>query len=106
MAQETFSQEAFFAKLEELGVEEVRIRLALNKFGPIKRPLVQEWLLRKDLEHSEASRSAQTRVALSANRAAWTAAITAITAAIITIVGIIITVTLNWSAISNALSLK
>jgi len=108
MAQETFSQEAFYSKLEGLGEDEVRAMLATNRIGPVnnKRALAQEWLLRKDLERKDASISEQTRVARSANRAAWTAAITAIIAAIITIIGIVITVILNWTAILRSFSLE
>lgn len=108
MAQEPFSKEAFIERLEKWGVDEVRVRLASERIGTVsnKRGIAQEWLLRKDLELSEASRAEQARVALSANRAAWTAATTAIVAAMITAIGTAIVILLNWSAISRALSLE
>lgn len=36
------------AKLDSLGMEEVRVRLASGAFGARKRPLVEEWLRRTE----------------------------------------------------------
>ena len=108
MAQEPLSKEAFLAKLEAWGLPRVKVMLANNKIGSVndKKRIAQEWVLRSELERIDASDSEQMRVALSAKRAAWTAANTAIVAAIVTMIGTTIVIVLNWAEILAALSLR
>lgn len=99
MARETFTKEQFWAELDELGEEQVRVNLDVTKiYGDVgsKRALALEWLRRRDQSRSETSNREQMRIARSAKNAAWIAAIAAIVAAIIAAV----------AAVMSYLSLK
>jgi hypothetical protein len=93
MAQTTSKAEQFWAQLDALGETEVRLKLATGFYGGYenqdRRPLVKEWLRRRDHERLEASNLAHRRSARNANTAAWVAAIAAIVAAICAVVTII-----------------
>lgn len=87
-------QEAF----EKLGIDKVRL-MVRNGNTPAKwGPDALNWVAdydRRERERIEASNSSQARTALSANRAAWIAAIAATIAAALTIISIVISV-LAW----------
>jgi hypothetical protein len=94
-----FKPEDFFAELEKLGVDEVRVRLATKIYSDVnnKATLAREWLMRKDQSRAaeterkrDDSSAEQIRIARSAKNAAWTAAIAAIVAAIIAAVAAVI----------------
>ena len=90
-------RDKFFAELEELGEEEVRIRYTSARvYGAGKANLVKAWLNKKDQERaaSEEARNddsnrEQINIARSAKNAAWAAAIAAIIAAICAIIAIL-----------------
>ena len=52
-----YFKEELWAELEELGEEEVRVRLVTKKYGDVgqKLVLVKEWLRRKDQSRTEES---------------------------------------------------
>jgi hypothetical protein len=93
MAETPSKAERFWEQLDAIGEAEVRLKLATGFYGGFenqdRRPLVEEWLRRKDQERSEAAILAHRRAARSANTAAWIAAIAAIIAAICAIVSIV-----------------
>jgi ribosomal protein L9 len=100
MAQETWTKEQFWAELERLGEDEVRVKLATKIYSDVNERggLAREWLLRKDqarqserLSRNEASSREQISIARSAKNAAWAAAIAAIIAIVISIASIAIT---------------
>jgi len=68
--------EAFYAQLESLGEQEIRVRLARQAYGDAghKRQLAEEWVQRKERERTAASNadmaSAASRSADAAERAA------------------------------------
>jgi hypothetical protein len=76
MARETKTVEQFWAELEGLGEQEVRIRLAKQVFGTVgdKKAVVEEWLRHKERSREAASNAEQTEIARSAKDAAWAAA--------------------------------
>ena len=93
--QETFTKEQFWAELEALGEEEVRVRIATHRYGNAsdKRALAVEWLQKKERERLiELDRSNREinlgilHTSKSAKNAAWAAAIVAIIATICTVV--------------------
>jgi hypothetical protein len=56
--------ETFFAELEAAGEIAIRNRLATNAiYGGDKKPLVEEWLRRKDQERADAFNAEQLAVA-------------------------------------------
>ena len=68
-------------KLDELGIDAVRAKLAAGVFGTKRRPVIEEWLRRQDqllasaeAERSAASNAEQLSIARSAKDAAWAAA--------------------------------
>ncbi len=72
----------FFAELEKIGEDEVRLRLAHGHvYGSDKVPFVEEWLRRKDQDHKEASNREQIEIAREATAAARAAARAALSAA-------------------------
>jgi hypothetical protein len=92
MAQEYWTKEQFWAELEKLGPDEVRVRLATKYYSDVNERglLAREWLHRLDLaaeaeveRKRDSSSAEQIRIARSAKNAAWVAAIIAIIAAII-----------------------
>jgi hypothetical protein len=97
---ETWTKEDFWAELDQIGPDEVRVRLAIKYYSDAteKGPLAREWLRRMDQtasderEHSKiASNVEQIRIARSAKNAAWAAAIMAAIAAIAAIISVTFT---------------
>lgn len=86
------SVEEFFSKLEAMGEDKVRQKLALSHFGDNggKKATVQLWLEKKDQERLLLSNEASKATARSAKNAAWAAAIAAIIAAVAAIVSALI----------------
>lgn len=94
-----FDNEAFFAVLEGLGPDQVRVNLAKGKYNQIKRNLADEWLRRKDeareaeflledrrlAEESNALARKANEIAQEANSTAGTANRIAIVAAIVSV---------------------
>ena len=80
-------------RLTEMGVAEVKIRLTNHSLPPSWESVAIKWL-NQDAERERLSNDAlmseQARVALSANRVAWIAAITAIIMVVIDMVSRII----------------
>lgn len=72
----------FWEKLEHEGESTVRRRLAEGVYGAQKRPLVEEWLKKKDFERNIDRHQDLFKVAKSAKHAAWVAAIAACISAI------------------------
>lgn len=72
----------FWEKLENEGEDTVRRRLAEGVYGAKKKPLVEEWLKKKDFERDIDKNKDLFHVAKSAKRAAWVAAIAACISAI------------------------
>jgi hypothetical protein len=83
--------ETFFSELEESGETQIRNRLATDRiYGGDKRPLVVEWLRRKDESRLDGRESRQkTRET--------TAAIAAITAAVAATIGAIASIIILFS---------
>jgi L-fucose isomerase-like protein len=69
-------------RLEEVGEVKVRERLSGNIYGPQERPIVEEWLLSKEREKSDKRMEEYIKIARSAKRAAWIAAIAAFISAL------------------------
>ncbi len=63
-----------WATFEEMGEDAVRTRLAENRYGPSTRPIVEEWLRRKDQERDVAVKREQISIARSTNAAVRDAA--------------------------------
>jgi hypothetical protein len=96
--------EALIQELEEAGIDEVRARLLNNQYAKIspKRDIAQDWLNRKEMEHTRqrqaqadatAERAAaatqeQAKQAQRANRIAATALLIAIAAAIMSVIAL------------------
>ena len=98
MGGDTFTKESFWAELEKIGEDAVRIRVVTQAYGKVgpKLALAEEWLRRKDQERREASDALSmassreaNRIARSAKNAAWIAATAAIIAAICAMVAIL-----------------
>ncbi len=72
----TFTKEQFWAELDALGEEEVRVRVVTKRYGnaSAKRSLAEEWLRSKDQEHKDSSAAEQIAVARDAANAARDAA--------------------------------
>jgi hypothetical protein len=97
---ETFTKDQFWGKLEELGEDQVRLNVSLQRYGAPnvdKRVLAEEWLRKKDQDRRsarewamDASSSENLRVARSAKNAAWAAAAMAAAAAITAAVSAVI----------------
>lgn len=68
-------------RLEESGEDKVRERLASNIYGSQERPIVEEWLLSKEIEKSYKKMEEYLNIARSAKHAAWIAAIAALISA-------------------------
>ena len=87
-----YTKEQFWAELEQLGEDAVRIRIITKVYGDAsdKRSLAEEWLRHKDRLRIDASNVEQIRIARSAKNAAWVAAIGAIIAALIAIASVVI----------------
>jgi len=71
----------FWEKLDLLGVDEVRLRLATKKYGAHTVPLVREWLARQDQilakeakERASISETEQVDILRSSRDAAWASA--------------------------------
>lgn len=92
MAQQTYTKAEKFAEWEALGEDAVRTQYITGRFGDAgdKRALAKMWLDSKDQGRSDASSSANLRVARSAKNAAWAAATVATAAAIAAIVSAVI----------------
>ena len=75
----TFTTEQFFAELEKAGEDEVRIQIALKRYGDVgpKRALAEEWL-----HTQERKRSRQQMCA------AWITAIATTVSAIVAIIAL------------------
>ena len=75
MAQETWTKEQFWKELDDVGEDEVRVRLATRYYTDLNERggLAREWIQRKDLSRaaeSERARDAfQAEQALAASRA-------------------------------------
>ena len=69
-------------RLEEVGEDKVRERLASNIYGAQERPIVEEWLSSKEREKNEEQMEEYIKIARSAKHAAWVAAIAAIISAL------------------------
>lgn len=82
----------FWATLEALGEPDVRHKLRMGFWlkGSPNTAYAEEWIRSKDDARTEASSSANLRVARSAKNAAWLAAAMAIVAAIVAIVSAVI----------------
>ncbi len=81
-------------QFETLGLPTVRLMLASSRWNHENEMKAIKWVAQKEeeeLSRNDLSSEAQIRVALSAKRAAWVAAIAAIIAAIVAIAGAIIT---------------
>lgn len=83
MAQELSDKAKFWCELDELGEEQVRVRLATGRYGNStdERRLVQEWLLRQSDERAAVRRLAEEQlkhqelvIVRSARKALWTSA--------------------------------
>ncbi|MCF7821544.1 MAG: hypothetical protein K9M17_03765 [Mariprofundaceae bacterium] len=83
-------KDELWAECESKGEGEVRISIARGSYNQAKLSLVLEWLRRQEDARNEASISEQRRIARSANKAAWTAAIAAIIAAVMATVPLLI----------------
>lgn len=71
----TLNRDQFWAELDELGEDEVRGRFASERvYDSGKRPLVQEWLRRKDQERKDALNREQIEIARDAAASARDAA--------------------------------
>jgi hypothetical protein len=84
MAQETFTKESFWAELDALGEDEVRVRFSVTKqFGDVgpKHELAKLWLARKDSAKRDAREERTLSLASRANRIAYIAVIIAAIAA-------------------------
>jgi hypothetical protein len=80
MAQETFTKESFWAELDALGEDEVRVRLSVTKqFGDVgpKHELAKLWLARKDSAKRDVREESTLRLAVWANIIAITAIVIA-----------------------------
>ena len=65
----------FYAELEKEGEDQVRKNLATERiYGSTKRPLVEEWLRRKDQEREDSLNREQIKIAREAASAASEAA--------------------------------
>ena len=80
---DTFTRKSFWAELETLGEESVRVRIMTGAYAPksAKRQLAEEWIRKKDQERADdlearklASQSEQIDIARDAKDAAWAAA--------------------------------
>ncbi|MFO1242739.1 MAG: hypothetical protein U1E36_06010 [Rickettsiales bacterium] len=82
MTKSTYTKEEFWAELEALGEEEVRVRIVTKKYGDVgdKLALAKEWLESQERRRSDASHAEQIHIARSAKNAAWIAAIAAVIA--------------------------
>lgn len=69
-------------RLEEVGEEKIRERLASNIYGSQEKPIVKAWLLSKEREKSEEKMKEYINVAKSAKYAAWVAATAALISAL------------------------
>lgn len=82
------------ARLEELGVPQVRLMVSTGQLPPAWNLTIVEWLKGKDQENlrrTEQLQGEQYAIALSSKRAAWIAAYAAIAAAIIAVIGVVVT---------------
>jgi len=88
---QTFTTEEFFAKLDELGENEVRIKLVTKIYGPNsdKRALAEEWLRRKEDQRRDEREDRSAERARRMMYSAWAANVIAIIAAITAIVAAI-----------------
>ena len=86
---------AFFAELEKIGEGKVRTRLATGRiYGDKKRPLVEEWLRRKDQEREDSLKPEEIDTARVARAAKIAANTTKIALAIVAIFIIILIINL------------
>ena len=69
-------------RLEEVGEQKVRERLASNIYSPQERGIVEEWLSSREKKADRKITQQQLDIAKSAKRAAWIAAIAAILSAL------------------------
>lgn len=69
-------------KLEEIGEEKVRERLASNIYGARERAIVEEWLSSKEKERNAKKMDEYLKITRSAKYAAWVAAIAALVSAL------------------------
>jgi hypothetical protein len=83
----------FWPKLEKLGEEEVRKRVADGVWDPNDYPVIAEWLRRQEenrkrisKDQEESRQNKALSVASSGRTAAWVAAIAAAIAAIVSII--------------------
>ena len=92
MPRDTSARDQFLAGLDEVGEDEVRLRLRTGRYGNANghRQLAEEWVDRLERSRSMDSSLEHKRAARSANTAAWVAAIAATIAAICAIVSILI----------------
>lgn len=74
--------EELIRRLEEVGENEVRKRLASNIYGPEKKPIVEEWLKSKERKREQERFGETLLIARSAKHAAWVAAIAAVISAL------------------------
>ena|SRR6267154_340568 len=98
MTQETFTKESFWAELDALGEDEVRIRLTVTKqYGDVgsKHELTKLWLARKDSDKRNAREERTLSLASRANRVAYIAVIIAAIAAHEEIMWLILSV-ISW----------
>ncbi|PKP68607.1 MAG: hypothetical protein CVT83_05150 [Alphaproteobacteria bacterium HGW-Alphaproteobacteria-5] len=90
MPQEYWTKEQFWAELETLGEDAVRVKVAVKGYDDVRRGLAEEWLRLRESARNEASSLEQARIARSAKNAAWAAAIAAIIAAICVIIAMVL----------------
>ena len=86
-------EEMLLARLEKLGVAQVRLLHQTGGWATSAHQTVITWLAEKDQEErrrNEASQSEQSQTARSAKNAAWIAAIAAIVAAVVAIIAAVI----------------
>ena len=81
-----FDVEEFKRRLEEIGEDKVRERLASGVYDPEERPIVEEWLSSKERKEARRREEEYFRIAISAKRAAWVSTIAAIISALAAIV--------------------
>jgi hypothetical protein len=89
MAQETFTKEQFWAELDQLGEESVRVNLFVAKTygdGGPKRTLAEEWLRSRETSLSAAAQKRRDTMQMTAAIAATIAATAATIGAIASII--------------------
>jgi hypothetical protein len=69
-------------RLEAIGEDVVRERLASNVYGPQEKVFVEQWLSSKEGQKKERSNQEYLALARSAKRAAWLSAIAALISAV------------------------